>query len=76
MPFEEDLKHIEEISQKLKDPTTSLEDAMLLFEKGSKIARRVEKQLTSIERKVEILINNPKEDEDPIIEQFSEDSDL
>ena len=56
MGFEQDMKRMEAITEKLKSNETPLEEAIALFEEGVGIARSVEKQLTEIERKVEILL--------------------
>ena len=61
MPYETDIKRMEEIAELLRDNQTTLDKAVALFEEGIKIANRVEKELTKIERKVEILLNPPQE---------------
>ena len=55
--FEERLNRLEELSEKLKTGNVPLEEAVSLFEEGIKLARGLEKELSKIERKVEILVN-------------------
>ena len=75
-PFEKRLGRLEELAEKVRNPETGLEDATKYFEEGVKLARSLEKDLSQIERKVEILVNNPGEDgEKPVLELFPELSD-
>ncbi len=74
--FEKRLERLEELAEKVRNPETGLEDATKFFEEGVKLARSLEKDLSQIERKVEILVNNPGEDgEKPVLELFPELSD-
>ena len=71
--FEKRLGRLEELAEKVRDPETGLENATKYFEEGVKLARGLEKDLSQIERKVEILVNNPGEDgEKPVLELFPE----
>jgi exodeoxyribonuclease VII small subunit len=71
--FEEKLRRLEEVSSALKDGELPLEDALKKFEEGVKLARGLEKELSRIERRIEILINNPEtENEKPELELFPE----
>lgn len=72
MSIEQDIKRMEEITAKLKDNETALEEALSLFEEGVKIAKSVETQLTRMERKVEILVTPPEDSvaEEPDLEPF------
>ena len=71
--FEERLEKLEEISEQIKEGDVSLEKAVSLFEEGIKLSRGLEKELSKYERKIEILINSPKnEDEKPDLELFPE----
>lgn len=76
MSIEADIKRMEQITAKLKDNETPLDEAITLFEEGVKIARTVEEQLTEMERKVEILVNDPEDEtsETPHLEPFSDTS--
>ena len=77
--FEERLARLESLSTKLRDGKTPLEEAMALFEEGMKLARGLEKEISRIERKVEILVSNPTAtpdtEEEPVLELFPELSD-
>ena len=71
--FEERLIRLEELSENIKDGSHSLEDTVSLFEEGIKLSRGLEKELSKIERKIEILINNPTTPEKkPNLELFPE----
>ena len=69
--FEERLARLEDLSEKIKAGDLPLEDAVSLFEEGMQLARGLEKELSRIERKVELLINKPGEPgEEPKTEIF------
>ena len=62
--FEERLARLEELSEKIKQGDLPLEEAVSLFEEGIDLSKGLEKELSKIERKVEILINRPTEDKE------------
>lgn len=71
--FEERLTCLEELTEKLKTGKVSLAEAVSLFEQGMKLSKGLEKELSRIEKKVEILINEPeKNNEEPVLELFPE----
>lgn len=71
--FEERLTRLESLSEKIRDGEVSLEEAAEMFEEGIKLARGLEKDLSRIERKIEILVNQPVEEgEKPVLELFPE----
>jgi exodeoxyribonuclease VII small subunit len=71
--FEERLRRLEEVSSALKDGELPLEDALKRFEEGVRLARGLEKELSRIERRIEILVNTPEaENEKPELELFPE----
>ena len=71
--FEERLQRLEKIAEKLREGKISLEEAVSLFEEGMKLARSLEKDLSRVERKVEILTREPEgEKEEPGLELFPE----
>ena len=71
--FEERLSRLEELSESLKNGELGLEEAVKKFEEGVRLARGLEKELSRIERRIEILINNPEaETEKPELELFPE----
>ncbi len=74
MSYEKDIERMEEITQKLKSNETPLAEAIALFEEGVTLARTVEKQLSEIERKVEILLDQNGTDE-PQLTPFSDEAD-
>ena len=69
--FEERLARLEEINETINDGSIPLEEAVACFEEGIAIAKGLEKELAKIERKVEILVNQPDSEEDtPNLELF------
>ena len=71
--FEDRLRRLEEVSQKIRDGDVPLEEATTLFEEGVKLSRGLDKDLQQIERKVEKLVNEPTaEGEKPVLELFPE----
>jgi exodeoxyribonuclease VII small subunit len=75
--FEERLQRLEEINEGIREGEIPLEEAAGLFEEGVKLARSLDKDLQRIERKVQILVNEPaSEDEKPVLELFPELSEV
>lgn len=72
-PFEKRLSRLEELVEKVRDPEVGLEDAARYFEEGVKLAKSLDKDLSNIERRIEILVNTPDEPEEkPVLELFPE----
>ncbi len=72
--FEERLNRLEEINDSIKGGG-SLDESLRLFEEGIKLAKGLEKDLSKVERKIEILINEPVKDDgedEPNLELFPE----
>ena len=63
--FEERLARLEEISGKIRDGGLPLEDAVKHFEEGMRLARELERELSKIERKIEILVSEPATPAEP-----------
>ena len=71
--FEQRLSRLEEIGEQIKQGNIPLEKGMALFEEGIKLAKSLEIELSKIERKIEILTNQPETKEDaPQLELFPE----
>ncbi len=69
--FEERLARLEQLSEQIRDNEIPLDDAVRIFEEGVKLARALERDLTRVERRVQVLVNEPQaEDEEPILELF------
>jgi exodeoxyribonuclease VII small subunit len=69
--FEERLSRLEELSEKIRDGNLGLEEAVTLFEEGIKLAKGLEKDLAKVERKIELLVNQPEKDrEKPVLDLF------
>ncbi len=66
--FEERLARLEQLSEKLKTGNIPLEEAVTVFEEGIKLAKELQKELARIERKVEILLNEPVKKEGQTVE--------
>lgn len=56
MNFEQDLEKLEEISRVLRGGQVPLSQAITQFEEGIVLARKLEKELEQMERRVEILV--------------------
>ena len=71
--FEERLERLEDLNEKISEGNIPLEEAVGLFEEGMKLARTLEKDLGKVERKIEMLVNQPEtEEEKPNLELFPE----
>lgn len=71
--FEERLNRLEEINNEIKSGG-NLDQSLKLFEEGVKLAKGLEKDLLRVERKIELLVNEPVKDEgdEPNLELFPE----
>ncbi len=72
--FEEKLRRLEELASDIKQSDITLEDALKDFEEGIKLAKGMEKELDSIENKIQILMNTPDVDESEGKKDSPEDS--
>ncbi|MCL2706529.1 MAG: exodeoxyribonuclease VII small subunit [Spirochaetaceae bacterium] len=71
--FEEKLSRLETISEEMKDEELPIDKSMQMFEEGIKIAKTLQKELDKMERRVEVLVNQPDTpDERPVFELFPE----
>jgi exodeoxyribonuclease VII small subunit len=71
--FEERLERLEELVAQIRGGDVSLDEAVGAFEEGIKLAKSLEKDLSKVERRIEILVNEPDgEDEKPALELFPE----
>jgi exodeoxyribonuclease VII small subunit len=69
--FEERLTRLEELNGKIRDGDIPLDEAVALFEEGVQLAKGLEKDLMKVEKKIEILVNQPEAPEDkPNLELF------
>jgi exodeoxyribonuclease VII small subunit len=62
--FEQRLERLEQLAEKLRDGKIPLEDAVALFEEGMKLSKSLEKDLSRVERRVEILTQEPVNESD------------
>ena len=58
MNFEEKLKELEEIVNKLDGGNVSIEESIALFEKGVKLSKACQRILNSAEKKVNVLLKD------------------
>ena len=71
--FETRLERLESISDAMRRGDLGLEEATGLFEEGIALARGLEQDLARVERRIEILVNEPvAEGEKPVLELFPE----
>lgn len=70
--FDKKLERLQEISETIKDSDVGLEVAAGLFEEGITLANELEKQLNTLENKIEILIENSDPDGEAIFSDFEE----
>jgi exodeoxyribonuclease VII small subunit len=71
--FEERLDRLEAIGGSMRDGDLELEEAVKLFEEGMRLAKGLEKELSRIERKVQVLVNAPDAPgEEPNLELFAD----
>ena len=67
LSFEEKLNKLEEIAKDLQDPNTDLQKAVFLYETGMKLANDVDKELSKIERRIEIVTSAPGESPEGVL---------
>ena len=71
--FEERLKRLEELSERIHEDEIDLDEAMNCFDEGIRLARELEKELAKTERRIEILVNQADSaEEQPKLELFPE----
>lgn len=69
--FEDALAQLEEVVARMEDDAVGLEEALRLFERGVKLARRCRTQLTAVEGRVEQLLAEAAEGEEPTTAPFA-----
>ncbi|MGI8905585.1 MAG: exodeoxyribonuclease VII small subunit [Candidatus Sumerlaeaceae bacterium] len=62
MPIEKCFEELETIVEKLENQQTSLEQSIALFERGMKLSKRCSTELTRIEKKIHVILENSKGD--------------
>ncbi|MDR2194131.1 MAG: exodeoxyribonuclease VII small subunit [Treponema sp.] len=72
--FEERLARLESLSETIRKPEIPLDDALKAFEEGIALAGTLEKDLEKIERRIQILMNEPnaKPDSEPELTLFDD----
>lgn len=74
VPFEESVKQLAQIVDKLEAGDLPLDESVALFERGMQIAKRSQAQLDRAERKVEELLS-VDDDGTPATRPFVQDDD-
>jgi exodeoxyribonuclease VII small subunit len=71
--FEERLKRLETLGEQIRKTDIPLDEALRAFEEGIKLARTLEKDIETIDSRIEILMNNADAEEDapPELELFA-----
>ena len=69
--FEERLARLEELGEKIRKSDLPLDDALAAFEEGIKLARALEKDLSKVEGRIELLMNGPEISKETDIAQSS-----
>ena len=69
--FEEDMKVLEDIVQKMNAGSLSLEESIQLFEQGLKLSKKCTEQLNQAQQKIQKIISS-NSDEDLKIEDFTD----
>ncbi|MGH8551194.1 MAG: exodeoxyribonuclease VII small subunit [Methylococcales bacterium] len=62
VPFENSLKELEELVERLEKGDIPLEDSLKFFERGIQLTRACQKALKEAEQKVEILLQDNGDD--------------
>ena len=70
--FEKKLETLENLSEQIKNNNLPLEEALNIFEQGIKLAKGMEKELSKIESKIQILMNQPDSETENETTQKSE----
>lgn len=71
--FEERLQRLEDISSQIRSGSVNLEETAQLFEEGITLSKKLEKELSKVERRIEVLISGKGGDEEePSFELFPE----
>lgn len=60
MSLEACFEELEQIVESLENQTTSLEDSINLFERGMKLSRRCNTELTRMERRIQLIVEDAK----------------
>lgn len=59
--FEEGMKRLEEIQERLSNSDVSLKNMLELYEEGMRLSQELSSELDTIERRVEILSKTPNQ---------------
>jgi exodeoxyribonuclease VII small subunit len=68
--FEQALAELETVVARLEDESVGLEEALKLFEKGVRLSRRCRQQLAAVETRVEQLLAEAADGEEPATKPF------
>ena len=68
--FEQSLKRLEDIVEKLESGNIPLDEAIKLFEEGVKLSKKCSDKLSKVEEKIKVILGKDKEG--LILEDFKE----
>lgn len=71
--FEERLQRLEQIGEALRRGNQPIDQAMVLFEEGVRLAKDLERELAKIDRRIEIVVGGSGRGESPpALEPFAD----
>lgn len=62
LSLEKCFEELEQIVTSLENQTTSLEESINLFERGMKLSRRCNTELSRMERRIQVIVENSKQE--------------
>ena len=62
LSLEKCFEELEQIVSSLENQTTSLEESINLFERGMKLSRRCNTELTRMERRIQVIVEKSNKD--------------
>ena len=62
LDFEKSLLKLESIVRQLEEEQTPLETSLALFEEGQRLVKTCQEQLSAVENRIRILVENPQGD--------------
>ena len=72
IPLEKCFEELESIVSQLEEQTVSIEESLKLFERGMRLSQRCSRELTAIERKIQLVVESSKGQ--PVLEPFENDA--
>lgn len=73
--FEKRLAKLEVLAEKIKDSSIPLDEAVSVFEEGIALSRALKEELDTLQRRVDIILNDPEDSGVARIAKFDEGED-